>query len=968
MITTKIARFIAIAVFSGAVMPATAYQMPVAGPESDPIIKQPAPTHLTQPAPIPRAATSAIYGPTRSNETLWSIASRVRPSNQVSIQQTIGALYRLNPSAFENNNLHGLLAGSRLRIPTLSQARAERTSVIASRLEREKPQWEAYTRNSNRPQTAVSTNTPRAVSLSKTQGDSSKSVRNVEQSVNASATNTESTQAGNITAVTPLVSSPVAETEASAVTPANSQPVAAVSAKSEQATPTGHIAERYQQNMVNAQESVTEKNPVSQNNAGAIIPADIAASMAVRAQSDQFGSQSLQGSSLLADRSENSIDEQLKTLRQQLVEANAELTLQSEKNLQLNNQVSALNIEMKSLQDKLTTELNFRQSVESRLAQADLQAKELAQLQVKHDMLISSSTSLVYQMSTSWPIAIAVGIVPPTIIGLLLWVLYRVRQRKQQDMLSQAFEEHQRKAASHPDNMSVLTDDEPDLNRSDELFIDPDWNAITASELNGAIAPDTNTTQRSTLPEAAKSDAKESSALHDDALLTDVPDTQVLPEPPSLFAGLDASIYSPSESPSDVDFSLSDLSLAVDHTQASETPDNSSIPEAEISAQAIRQSKTPVNAVSNEGESESQELALLVDSDLAHGDMLDGEQNLELGDDLVNVMLSTPHLPHGSPLDLDDDVHLLADSDDADSVLLLSDEELFESTQPLQREPSLDIPDNATGFVPELVNQTGQGSVQIEEAIATVSTEDVVDAVEVKSGALMTEGVSTHTVDTGIHHVADHDTKITSATSNGAAIEAQSIESSSAATPNKRTANINTIDDAEDKENAQSVDIGISPSTESSASALDDRDTTVTMSAKTSPFDLPNMTEEDFDLSTPFDPQSEHWSIPLAKEPQTEPEDWSAQPHLMDEQLSPEEREGVTQSFARALQPQSTSVGSVREDAATDDLVGKLILARAYLDIGDPEGAVALLNDIVARGTEDQQQQARKMLLEVKPR
>ncbi|MGL4929961.1 MAG: FimV/HubP family polar landmark protein, partial [Plesiomonas sp.] len=131
-------------------------------------------------------------------------------------------------------------------------------------------------------------------------------------------------------------------------------------------------------------------------------------------------------------------------------------------------------------------------------------------------------------------------------------------------------------------------------------------------------------------------------------------------------------------------------------------------------------------------------------------------------------------------------------------------------------------------------------------------------------------------------------------------------------------------------------------------------------------FDLPDMTEADFDLSTPLLPQAEHWSMPLPPEPQSEHEDWGAQPNLMADQLSPEERDGVTQPFVRALHTRQPVAEDVNHDEdMTDDLVGKLILARAYLDIDDPEGAVALLNEVIAQGSESQQQQARKMLQEV---
>ncbi|WP_047048850.1 FimV/HubP family polar landmark protein [Vibrio mexicanus] len=64
---------------------------------------------------------SQFYGPTSSDETLWRIASQLRPNNQVSVQQTLLAIYRLNPQAFENQNIHTLIPQSTLRIPSLAQ-------------------------------------------------------------------------------------------------------------------------------------------------------------------------------------------------------------------------------------------------------------------------------------------------------------------------------------------------------------------------------------------------------------------------------------------------------------------------------------------------------------------------------------------------------------------------------------------------------------------------------------------------------------------------------------------------------------------------------------------------------------------------------------------------------------------------------------------------------------------------------
>ncbi|EJL6355645.1 hypothetical protein NMR53_001530 [Vibrio cholerae] len=62
-----------------------------------------------------------FFGPTSANQTLWSIASQLRPSSSVTVQQTLLAIYQLNPQAFENQNIHTLIPGSTLRVPSLAQ-------------------------------------------------------------------------------------------------------------------------------------------------------------------------------------------------------------------------------------------------------------------------------------------------------------------------------------------------------------------------------------------------------------------------------------------------------------------------------------------------------------------------------------------------------------------------------------------------------------------------------------------------------------------------------------------------------------------------------------------------------------------------------------------------------------------------------------------------------------------------------
>lgn len=76
-------------------------------------------------APVDNGPSAGVYGPVKSSDTLWSIAQQARPSNQVSVAQTLLAIYRKNPQAFAGGRVSGLYKGARLNLPTLAQVRAE---------------------------------------------------------------------------------------------------------------------------------------------------------------------------------------------------------------------------------------------------------------------------------------------------------------------------------------------------------------------------------------------------------------------------------------------------------------------------------------------------------------------------------------------------------------------------------------------------------------------------------------------------------------------------------------------------------------------------------------------------------------------------------------------------------------------------------------------------------------------------
>jgi pilus assembly protein FimV len=75
------------------------------------------------------------FGPTGPSDTLWEIAARVRPGDNVSVQQVMLAIQDLNPNAFIDGNINRLKRGEVLRMPSadqmLSRTKAEATRVVS---------------------------------------------------------------------------------------------------------------------------------------------------------------------------------------------------------------------------------------------------------------------------------------------------------------------------------------------------------------------------------------------------------------------------------------------------------------------------------------------------------------------------------------------------------------------------------------------------------------------------------------------------------------------------------------------------------------------------------------------------------------------------------------------------------------------------------------------------------------------
>lgn len=100
-------------------------------------------------APAGRTATAGewsgdTYGPVASQETLWSIASRVRPAG-VSVQRMMVAIQRANPDAFIRDNINLLKAGAVLKIPALDDLQGLSDTEARAEVSSQNAAWESIT-------------------------------------------------------------------------------------------------------------------------------------------------------------------------------------------------------------------------------------------------------------------------------------------------------------------------------------------------------------------------------------------------------------------------------------------------------------------------------------------------------------------------------------------------------------------------------------------------------------------------------------------------------------------------------------------------------------------------------------------------------------------------------------------------------------------------------------------------------
>ncbi|MDE1461145.1 FimV/HubP family polar landmark protein [Spartinivicinus poritis] len=159
---------------------------------AEPVAERPAPVATTttaEPTTVTTTPTDTGFqgGDTyqvQANDTLYEIAAKVKPSNQVTVQQTMLALQQDNPDAFINNNINLLKKGKVLRLPDEQRVRNVSVSDAVTQIKQQNQAWKQGATDLAAPQIDA---TPRT---------------DVEPVV------TETTQDGKLTIVTSTASQP----------------------------------------------------------------------------------------------------------------------------------------------------------------------------------------------------------------------------------------------------------------------------------------------------------------------------------------------------------------------------------------------------------------------------------------------------------------------------------------------------------------------------------------------------------------------------------------------------------------------------------------------------------------------------------------------------------------------------------------------------------------------------------------
>ncbi len=117
--------------------------------QAAPVTSAPASNQTTDTSTFAEATAAAENMPIQAEldvvkgNTLWSIAGRNRPTNQLTIYQTMMAIQALNKDAFYSDNINLLKEGAVLRLPTQEQIALFNNNVSKAEFQRQHDAWMA---------------------------------------------------------------------------------------------------------------------------------------------------------------------------------------------------------------------------------------------------------------------------------------------------------------------------------------------------------------------------------------------------------------------------------------------------------------------------------------------------------------------------------------------------------------------------------------------------------------------------------------------------------------------------------------------------------------------------------------------------------------------------------------------------------------------------------------------------------
>ncbi|HIF9411834.1 TPA: FimV/HubP family polar landmark protein [Photobacterium damselae] len=444
------------------------------------------------------------YGPTSAKETLWSIASRHRPNNSVSVYQVIGAIKHINPQAFENNNIHGLIPGSYLVMPTLAQVKREDTQLVRRVLEQDKLR-EPYASKNRKTATSkpsakktvvkkapVKHAAPASQTRSQTKAQTKPQIKPTVNPAKSTSTTVESadhftipakptvpankvspstntaTKAALATVATATVLGPMAVdagepiTEQSSATKVNTEQSKAITSAPAQVTSSATGGDNTGANTVSSQ-----SNTASVQRDGAIPPKPQAVSANVAASLPQDVSNPL-----------NASDEQLT----QLIESNHMLKVR----------LAEMQQEMASLREQVGDDDEFRNEVINFIRQQRQQEQAVPE---------ENKTSWLNQLADNPTALIAAGLIPGGLLaGLLAFFLYRRGKKEEQE--EQAEKNSQLPLIDDASSSEPNLDSEDKLDELDDLLFDDDLFADGNDKLEQSLDRDLKQSEKTGLSES----------------------------------------------------------------------------------------------------------------------------------------------------------------------------------------------------------------------------------------------------------------------------------------------------------------------------------------------------------------------------------------------------------------------------------------------------------------------------------